>query len=107
MGEINNISPYTLPGMVVDHLDILRKVAKLYDMEMDDILKKTNSRDIVEPRQLACYLIYKYNRAEYKLQRLASIFNYKNHSCVIHSIRQIENLLNTDKKFENKVKSLI
>lgn len=106
MGKISNISPYIYPGVFVDYIDVMIRVCKLYpEVTPEMLMQQRRLRHIVEPRQISMYLLKK--ELKYTLQAIQKIFNFKTHAAVMYSVRTIENLMQTNQEFQNKVKSLI
>lgn len=77
---------------------ILEFVADIFGIKVEDILSKSQSREIVLPRQIAMYLL----RKELKMPfiKIGTIFS-RDHSTVMSSIKQI------DKGIESQDKDLL
>ena len=58
---------------------------------------KTRKREIVVARQVSMYLAKEYTNMS--LKSIGSHFGGRDHSTVIHAIQSINNLMETDKKF--------
>lgn len=74
--------------------DIIRIVCHYFFMSRENLLRKTNKRDIVEARQFAMYLADKYCIGN-GLDKIGKSIGGKDHSTVIHSRKKIENLIET------------
>jgi chromosomal replication initiator protein len=88
---------------------IVNEVCKFYDISEEDIKGKARYRPICFPRQMAmalCKSIY----SELSLKFIGNHFGNRDHSTVIHAVKTIDNLCQTDKQikleFDNFVKSL-
>ncbi len=77
--------------------DIFREVQKKYGF---DITRKNQNREIVEARQIYCYLARKHTKTS--LDKIGSLIN-KNHGTVLYSDNLIKNLLTYDKKLQEMV----
>ena len=84
---------------------IARTVAAHYQMSVDELKSKSNSRAIAMPRQVAMYLCKRLTRHSYP--EIGREFGGKHHTTVMHSFEKIENLTKTDRVFHNTISSLI
>ncbi len=84
---------------------ITRIVAAKYDLTVDEIKSKNNSRAISLPRQVAMYLIKRLTKHSYP--EIGKEFGGKHHTTVMHSCEKIENLVKDDRVFHNMVSELI
>ena len=83
---------------------VLNDVAEEFKVTKEDIVGKRRLKQFVEPRQVAQYLIReKMNKT---LESIADIFN-KDHSTIIYSVKNVNNLLDVDKNFRDKVQRII
>lgn len=105
MGKINNISPYLWPGLVIDKDVVIKRVCRLYGIESDTLYIHTKKRTVVEPRQLAMYLM----RRDLKmtLKTISGEFGIRQHGTVKNAIKTIENLIETNDLFRNNIKDLL
>ncbi len=102
MGKLVSISPYCFPGIFIKHIDVMKRVCCLYEgITPEMLIDKTRKRDIVEPRQICIYLM----RKELKLtfQHIQAVFNFKTHASVIYAIKNVENMMDTNKQYKNKI----
>jgi chromosomal replication initiator protein len=84
---------------------IARTVAAHYQMSVEELKSKNNSRAIAMPRQVAMYLCKRLTRHSYP--EIGREFGGKHHTTVMHSFDKIENLTKADRVFHNTVSSLI
>ena len=77
-----------------------------YTIRFDDILTTSRKRELVEKRQLICWMlraVRKENKNFYDndymftVYEIANILSYESHATVLHGIRTVENLIETDK----------
>jgi len=83
-------------------IEIIQKfVADYYQLKLSDLKSRNNSKSVAMPRQIAMYLCKGLTSAS--LPEIGRSFGGKHHSTVIHSIRKIENLRQTDSNFNNLI----
>ena len=80
---------------------IQKLVADYYNLRVNQIKSRTNSRQIAFPRQIAMYLCKQLTRCS--LQEIGRRFGGKHHSTVIHAVQKIEKMRGTDKEFDKLV----
>ncbi len=71
-------------------------------MEMFDSPKRT--RDVAQARQIAMYLCKKHTKVP--LTTIGAAIGGKNHATVLHAIKAITNLIDTDKVFKHRIEEL-
>ncbi|WP_172599018.1 helix-turn-helix domain-containing protein [Buchnera aphidicola] len=76
---------------------IQRKVATYFNIKKSDIISSKRSKFIVEPRQIAMFLIKKLT--DYSYSEIGKAFGKKNHTTVLHACKKINYL----KKKKNKI----
>ena len=79
---------------------ILERVSRETKIPIDDIVRKTRKREIVEARQIAHYLAKRETSAS--LNAIGWEIGRKDHSTVLHSDKTVKNLLATDKLYREK-----
>jgi chromosomal replication initiator protein len=90
-------------GVTIDR--IARAVAARYDMTVDEMKAKNNSRAVAMPRQIAMYLCKKLTR--HSFPEIGREFGGKHHTTVMHSVDKIETLVQRDRNFHSEVDELI
>ncbi len=86
-------------------IDYIQKyVANYYNIDVALLKSKTRKQEIVQPRQVAMYFSKLYTT--HSLATIGDYFGGKDHSTVIHSVRTVENLIQTDKKLKAKIKDM-
>jgi chromosomal replication initiator protein len=84
--------------------EIQRVVARQYNVSRADLLSSRRTANVVRPRQVAMYLA--------KLLTLRSLpeigrrFGGRDHTTVLHAVRKIENLVNTDTSLAEEIEIL-
>jgi len=80
---------------------IQKFVAEYYNLRMNDLKSKNNSKSVAMPRQVAMYLCKSLTHAS--LPEIGRSFGGKHHSTVIHSIRKVEELRKRDLNFNSLI----
>ena len=83
---------------------IQKIVANYYGIKIADLSSKSRARVVARPRQVAMYLAK--NHTQESLPSIGKGFGGKNHATVIHSIKLIADMMNSDAKFLQEVKGL-
>jgi chromosomal replication initiation ATPase DnaA len=101
-----NLSPYIVPGLPRKRTTttqdiIVEAVCNQYNLIFEAICKRTRKRNIVEARQVIMYLLCHYTTAS--LKRIGDLFGGYDHTTVIHSRKQITDLLYTDRDLANRM----
>ena len=84
--------------------DILEKVSRHYNVEVQQVSGKSRKRDLVQVRQVSMYLAQKYTKMP--ASRIGHLIGGRDHSTVIHSCNQIEQRLKIDKAFCAELSSI-
>ena len=85
--------------------ELTRIVSEVFGVDYQRLFEITRKRAVVEARQVAMYVAVK----EIKTISLSKIGEYynKDHATVIHSVKNITNLCETEKLFKEKVNQVI
>lgn len=84
--------------------NIKKLVADYFNMEIDQLHAKSRKRPIVIARQLSMYLAKNYT--EETLKDIGRNFGNRDHSTVIHSLKTIQDMIDTQPKFKDQVSDL-
>jgi chromosomal replication initiator protein len=90
-------------GITMDR--IARAVAAHYNLTVEEMKAKNNSRAIAMPRQIAMYLCKQLTR--HSFPEIGREFGGKHHTTVMHSVDKIETLTKDDRNFHRDVQELI
>lgn len=90
-----NINTAITPDTIVDH------VSKYYNISKDDIYSTKRRADINNARQVAMYITRELT--DISLSLIGDEFGGKNHSTVLHSIKKVEERIETDPKFSQTI----
>ena len=80
--------------------DILSKTCQMLDVSKSDALSKTRKREFVECRQIAMYFCAENTKFSYA--QIAHDVGGKDHCTVIHAVKAIKNMIETNKQFRVK-----
>jgi chromosomal replication initiator protein len=78
--------------------EIIKFVARHYDLKVSEIKSKSNSRQIVIPRQVAMYLCKRLTALSYP--EIGKLFNDKHHSTVMYSCETVQKKRDADPDFD-------
>jgi chromosomal replication initiator protein len=78
--------------------EIVKFVARHYDLKVSEIKSKSNSRQIVIPRQVAMYLCKRLTDLSYP--EIGKLFNDKHHSTVMYSCEMVQKKRDADPDFD-------
>ena len=84
---------------------IARAVASHYELSVEEMKSKNNSRSIAVPRQVAMYLCKRLTR--HSFPEIGREFGGKHHTTVMHSVDKIATLYKDDRNFHREIKELI
>lgn len=80
---------------------IQKTVCEYFEVPIEKLKEKTRKRAIVQARQLSMYLSKQFTKNSLKV--IGKHFGGRDHSTVIHSCQAIQNLMDTDPKFNDSV----
>jgi len=89
-------------GLTVD--DIINAVCKYFDISRQDIIGKKKSKEVVEPRMIAIYLIIEI--LEIPLDAIGKIFGGRDHTTIMHSRDKITDQLKTSPKIKSFISEI-
>jgi chromosomal replication initiator protein len=84
--------------------DIQRIVARQYNVSRADLLSSRRTANVVRPRQVAMYLAKTLTLRS--LPEIGRRFGGRDHTTVLHAVRKIENLVNTDNALAEEIELL-
>jgi chromosomal replication initiator protein len=100
---IRNIASEEEPGVVAIE-QIQKVVAANYKLTVDQLVSRSNSRQVAFPRQIAMYLCKKLTKHSYP--EIGRAFGGKHHTTVIHSCEKIKSLSVADAVFQKRLLNL-
>ena len=84
---------------------IIKEICRYFRLEEDQIRGQSRSRDCVNARQIAMYLIRR--MTSNSLSDTGMEFSGRDHTTVLHSIEQVEKKMKKDPTFAETVKAII
>ena len=100
---IRNIAKEQEPGVITIQ-QIQKLVSSTYKLTTEELVSKTNSRNIAHPRQIAMYLCKHLTKHSYP--EIGRAFGGKHHTTVMHSVEKIETLVTTDETLQRLITEL-
>ncbi len=85
--------------------DIQHMVCDFYGVGYDALLSTSRKREIVQARQITMYLAKKFTKNS--LKSIGEHFAGKDHTTVIHSCQTVENLMDTDGEYREKLEEIM
>ena len=116
VGDINQLSTEMASNLLADMIDkeaeknkvsidkILETVAGYFNLKVHDIIGNKRPRSIAEPRMMAMYLSR--NLTEESLKDIGLAFGGRNHTTVIHAIKQIESDCQKDEEMRRTISTI-
>ncbi|MEM1010680.1 MAG: chromosomal replication initiator protein DnaA [Planctomycetota bacterium] len=95
-------SPVRSKRLTIDA--IMEAVCEYFGVKVGDLQGKRRPRSIVLPRQLSMYLARK--NTNFSLEEIGGHFGGRDHTTVLHAVRTITNLLDTDEEFAGQLKAV-
>lgn len=87
---------------------IIDCVCKYFNISKDDIIGKKKNKEIVEPRQIAMFLIY--DMLDLPLMNIGELFGGRDHTTVIHAKGKVEQMYKENNRIKvciNDLKNMI
>lgn len=83
---------------------ILEKTCEYFNIKQEDIFTASRKQSIVQVRQIAMYLAQKYTKIS--SARIGVLIGNRNHATVLHSCKVVEDRIQVDKTFKNKLEEI-
>uniref|UniRef100_UPI002FD3E9D8 chromosomal replication initiator protein DnaA n=1 Tax=Wolbachia endosymbiont of Pentidionis agamae TaxID=3110435 RepID=UPI002FD3E9D8 len=84
--------------------EIQKKVAEFFNIKIIDMHSSKKLRSLARPRQIAMYLSKKLTQKS--LPDIGRSFGGRDHTTVIHAVKQVENLIKSDTEFASTINLL-
>jgi chromosomal replication initiator protein len=91
--------------VIVTPETIINTVCNYFNIKLQEIKSKNRNRIVSYPRQIAMYILRE--KLNLSLQDIANLFGGRNHSTVLHSIKEIQARLQNDPELKNIINTLI
>lgn len=103
------IDYHAFPGLVDTTFPtperIILSVCKRFNISYDKMQARTRRREVVECRQIAMYLI-RHSIGNVELKTIGDLFGGQHHTTVIHSLRTVQNRMETEPEYAQIVYDL-
>ena len=83
---------------------IKQKVSSYYNLSLSDMTSSRRSINIARPRQMAMFLCKELT--SYSYPEIGKAFGGKDHTTVLHAVKKIQSLLESDKKLKTHISNL-
>jgi chromosomal replication initiator protein len=83
---------------------IIEAVARYYDLKLPDLLSRRKHKSIALPRQIGMFLARRHTR--YSLEEIGGYFGGRDHTTVMHAVKQIESKQGGDEGLAEDVRRL-
>lgn len=93
-----------MPAMEITLEHIQKTVAGFFEIPYERISTRTRQRDTVRARQVSMYLSKQFTA--HSLKAIGKHFGGYDHSTVLHALKAVEDMLDTDPDFRNLVEEL-
>ncbi|SHN70788.1 chromosomal replication initiator protein [Desulfovibrio litoralis DSM 11393] len=100
---LNNTSSINLNSS--SHIAIIEIVAKFFDYTTEEILSNKRTQNLVTARQIAMYICRKKLSLSYP--KIGHVFNGKDHTTVMHAIKKIEYVIDSNKDMNKLVHNIM
>lgn len=85
--------------------EIIDHVASYYKVPVDTIRERNRRKEVAHSRQIAMYIAK--NLTNHSLKTIGLHFGGRDHSTVIHAVKQVENLIEKDENARNEINYII
>lgn len=96
LGKGNPINNHKL-----DSKKVLMIVNQYFDIKMADLVGPNRKKGLVNPRQIAMYLLYRDCKLPY--EKIGEILGGRDHTTIMHGVEKIGEILNTDSEVQKAV----
>ena len=95
---------FTQPNKSVPVDLIKKRVAAHFDISLDDLISSRRHISVARPRQIAMYFCKKFTKRSFP--DIAARMGGRDHTTVMHAVKRIEELANSDPKFASELQML-
>jgi hypothetical protein len=78
-------------------MDVIKKCAEVSGGNMDKVMSKSRKKELVKTRQRSMYFLKNYTG--YSLETIGTLIAEKDHATVLHSVKTVQRLIETEKKY--------
>lgn len=95
---------FPTPAKTVPVDTIKKRVAAHFDISIDDLIGSRRHISVARPRQIAMYFCKKFTKRSFP--DIASRMGGRDHTTVMHAVKRIEELANSDPKFASVLQTI-
>lgn len=100
---LSNLVKKEIPKIIT--IDLIQKeVSSFFDLTVKDMKSNQKQKKISEPRQIAMFLSRKYTSSSFP--EIGNKFGGKNHSTVVHAVKNVEKKIERDPLVSNAVSAI-
>ncbi|SDK60919.1 chromosomal replication initiator protein [Catalinimonas alkaloidigena] len=99
---LQNIVQNIETGIDIEYIQ--KSVSDYFKVPADALKAKTRKKEVVMARQVAMYFTKEFT--DYSLKSIGQFFGGRDHSTVIHAIRAVKDLIETNRKFRSSMDEL-
>lgn len=100
---LKNLVKKEAPKIITIEL-IQKEVSALFDLTVKDLKSNQKQKKVSEPRQIAMFLSRKYTSSSFP--EIGNKFGGKNHSTVVHAVKNVEKKINSDPSVSKAVSTI-
>ncbi len=89
------------PSKNINPNQVIRAVADFYEISVTDLIGRSRKQEVVEPRQIACYLLR--NMLSLSYPYIGEKLGKRDHTTAIHAFEKISNEMNNNQSLNQKV----
>jgi chromosomal replication initiator protein len=96
---INEVSSLSSPKILVS--DIINTVADFFEITPSDLTKRTRKKEVVEPRQIAMYLMREILKMSFP--QIGEKFGKRDHTTAIHAYEKVSTMIIENNEINQKI----
>jgi len=100
--EVKDIRINGKKEITIEHIQDV--VCKYYNLTLEQLHTETRKREIVQARQIAQYFAKQLTK--YSLKVIGEKIGNKNYATILHAIKVVNNLIDTDKAIRNEIEEI-
>ena len=98
--------PLIVNTKVLTSNEIIRKVCQYFDLEINKVLGPSRYKNLVEARHILSYILYSDRYLTLGYSNIGFMLNQRDHSTVLHAVKKINDFLDVDMDYRQKLKDV-
>jgi chromosomal replication initiator protein len=98
--------PITAETKILNTNEIVRKVCQYFELEVNKVLGPARYKELVEARHILSYVLYSDRHLTLSYANIGFMLNQRDHSTVVHAVRKINDFLEIDMDYRQKLKDV-